>query len=529
MTRTLVDLPGIIHTKGKYQSDKDVESIKGLVKRYISSARAIILAIVSAKNDIANQAVLKYAETSDPKGARTLGIITKPDFLESNSYMEKEYFSLARNENVRFDLGWHILKNLKDGDTSGFESRNAAERAFFSEGNYSELDPENLGIVNLRTRLSRLLHSHLKKELPLVSREVDKMHHDVNNKIAQLGDRRTTVSQQRRYLMEISDSAKTIIGDALRGAYDSSFFGAVDTDGPINSGRNVRRLRAAVQHLNQQFAHRMRRHGSKYEIDLDYEWTDHVEEPIDNEESSEDEADNTEARSERNFRKMFQPFSNSKDQVKPRPLERNEAIDWVIQILCRTRGLELQGSFSPSLIGHLFREQSEPWREIAYDHVDKVAAICHTFAAMVFEHVAAPETRIRILEERVKQALAEARNKSSTELETILRELRRHPMTYNHDYARDVRKIRQMREQQSMSENARREREIAERVPVENGPLEAPMPAFTSWGKISTDVSSGRVKDMDRLAATDALDSQIAFYQVGILTYSCAAISLTLT
>ena len=57
--RTLVDLPGLIHASNKSQSEDDVDLIKSLVDKYISEARTIILAVISAKNDYANQIILK--------------------------------------------------------------------------------------------------------------------------------------------------------------------------------------------------------------------------------------------------------------------------------------------------------------------------------------------------------------------------------------------------------------------------------------------------------------------------------------
>lgn len=59
--------------------------IKPLVENYASKQRTIILAVISANNDYADQIILKMCRDFDPKGARTLGIITKPDYLRPNS------------------------------------------------------------------------------------------------------------------------------------------------------------------------------------------------------------------------------------------------------------------------------------------------------------------------------------------------------------------------------------------------------------------------------------------------------------
>jgi len=63
----------LIHAENKSQTAADVELIKDLVNEYISNERTIILAVISAKNDYANQIILKNARKIDPNGKRTLG------------------------------------------------------------------------------------------------------------------------------------------------------------------------------------------------------------------------------------------------------------------------------------------------------------------------------------------------------------------------------------------------------------------------------------------------------------------------
>ena len=107
---TIVDLPGLIHSENKLQTSADVALVSGLVRKYMRNPRSIILAIISAKNDYANQIVLKLAKEVDQPGLRTLGIITKPDTLSVGSESEAAFVGLANNEDVKFHLGWHVLR-----------------------------------------------------------------------------------------------------------------------------------------------------------------------------------------------------------------------------------------------------------------------------------------------------------------------------------------------------------------------------------------------------------------------------------
>lgn len=78
---TLVDLPGLIHSKNKMQSKEDVELITGLVDDYIKQKRTIIMAVVSAKNDYANQIILEKCRDVDHKDIEHSASSPSPIFL----------------------------------------------------------------------------------------------------------------------------------------------------------------------------------------------------------------------------------------------------------------------------------------------------------------------------------------------------------------------------------------------------------------------------------------------------------------
>lgn len=108
---TLVDLPGLILSANKRQTDADVALIHSLVNDYLSEKRTIMLAVISAKDDYANQGILTKCKDVDRDGQRTLGIVTKPDYLKPGSANENLWINLAQNKDIFFQLGWHMLKN----------------------------------------------------------------------------------------------------------------------------------------------------------------------------------------------------------------------------------------------------------------------------------------------------------------------------------------------------------------------------------------------------------------------------------
>jgi hypothetical protein len=77
---SIFDLPGLIHSENKLQSAADIQIVQDMACGYVIG-RGVILAVVSAKSDYANQIVLKLARQVGPRGRRTVGVITKPDTL----------------------------------------------------------------------------------------------------------------------------------------------------------------------------------------------------------------------------------------------------------------------------------------------------------------------------------------------------------------------------------------------------------------------------------------------------------------
>jgi GTPase SAR1 family protein len=108
---SMVDLPGIIHND--QSGTEDVAIVKQVVKGYMDNPEGIILAVVTAKNDVANQVVLQWARNSDRDGSRTVGLITMPDKTNDGSDSQRDILTLAKNQrpSFMFKLGWHVLRN----------------------------------------------------------------------------------------------------------------------------------------------------------------------------------------------------------------------------------------------------------------------------------------------------------------------------------------------------------------------------------------------------------------------------------
>lgn len=96
---------------------------------YLESPRTIILAVVQANNDIANQGIIERSRKFNKGGQRTIGIITKPDLI--NHGAESRIAALAKNQDTtKLKLGFFLLKNLSPMEllsNPGREQRESAE------------------------------------------------------------------------------------------------------------------------------------------------------------------------------------------------------------------------------------------------------------------------------------------------------------------------------------------------------------------------------------------------------------------
>ncbi len=360
---TIVDLPGLIHSETRQQSASDVELVQDVVQSYMKEPRSIILAVISAKNDYANQIVLKLARAADKKGNRTLGVITKPDTLIAGSESEAMYVSLARNQDVEFRLGWHVLKNM-DSETGEWSlaDRDVKEEEFFSEGIWGDMFRSLLGVDKLRSRLSKVLLGQIAAELPSLIDEIEVKSSACRSRLDKLGDPRATLAEQQLYLFHLSQSFQSLVKAAVDGTYNEPFF----EDAKSEPGYQ-KRIRAVVQNLNSDFADNIARRGHCREV-TDPKDTSHM----------------------------------SKDVI---PITRDKFIDHIQHLIKRTKGRELPGTFNPMIVSDLFLEQSTPWEAIARSHVDGVWKAVKEFLVHAAAYVADVTTSKALFQKIFEPAL----------------------------------------------------------------------------------------------------------------------------
>lgn len=260
---TIVDLPGLFGASDKNQTDADSTIVQNLVTNYMNQRRSIIMAVIAADNAFANQPVTRLTRNIDPSGRRTLGLLTKPDKIDRGSDSEGYYIDLAQNQNVKLALGWHVLRN-KGFDTieDTPEQRDKREAVFFADSAWSALEPEQLGVENLRKRLREVLWNRISQGLPGVKTDVQTGIRDCRNKLVQLGSARDGRKSKQKYLLNISSRLTKLVRAAIDGVYADGFFESY----PGQQDAFDRRLRANIQKILTEYSREMTADGHAQEV-----------------------------------------------------------------------------------------------------------------------------------------------------------------------------------------------------------------------------------------------------------------------
>jgi GTPase SAR1 family protein len=327
---TLVDLPGLI---ADAKDAKDIELVEEMVKMYMKSPRSIILAIVSAQKDKQTQKVLRLAREVDPRGDRTVGVITKPDTLKNSrgSVAERTYLNMAKNQDPasKLRLGWHVVRNPDYHKKDATYSRDKVEREIFSQEPWNELSKWQLGIGSLRDELTKHLFSQICSELPRVVKDIEREQAKCQQELKDLGEVRVTSGEQRKYLIGISGRFNQLVRAGLEGHW---------TPDPIFNVESMR-LRAQIRDLNDGFELMMKTNGHAFEF------------------------------SPASYRKSRESLSSGFG-ADPVLASRAHLLRKADKIIKKGRGQELPGIFDPTLVSEVFRDQSRNWQGLAHQHVE---------------------------------------------------------------------------------------------------------------------------------------------------------------
>ncbi|KAF9807177.1 hypothetical protein IEO21_08336 [Rhodonia placenta] len=177
---SFVDLPGIIATSIEGVPG-EIQLIRDLVTEYVSRPSCIILLTISCETELHNQGSFEIARLVDPKGERTIGVLTKPDRISAGD--EDTWVAILRNQNAtwRLENGWFSVKSpntreIKEGMTHE-QAREEEERFFLRTAPWCDLSMSsrgNLGSKALADRCSMVLSAFMAQRLPEIELVIQK-------------------------------------------------------------------------------------------------------------------------------------------------------------------------------------------------------------------------------------------------------------------------------------------------------------------------------------------------------------------
>ncbi|KAF1957822.1 hypothetical protein CC80DRAFT_534344 [Byssothecium circinans] len=177
---SLIDLPGYIQVTGRDQPPELKEKIADLCEKYIKAPN-VILAISAADVDLANSTALRASRKVDPRGERTIGVITKMDLVDA-----ARGASLLNDRKYALRLGYvgvvcrvpssasgPKLFNRGSGNITNAIAKN--ENAYFSS--HPEFSTEGqfaVGTASLKKKLMHVLEQTMASSLKTTSEAIQR-------------------------------------------------------------------------------------------------------------------------------------------------------------------------------------------------------------------------------------------------------------------------------------------------------------------------------------------------------------------
>ncbi|AEO70592.1 uncharacterized protein THITE_2156327 [Thermothielavioides terrestris NRRL 8126] len=484
---TLVDLPGIFHSATADQNQADKEIVDQLVASYMSQPKSIILAVVAANNQLANQAVLQVARKHDPSRERTIGVITKPDLAGPGSANERKYLDLAKGlESMhKLTLGWYVLRNPSESErSSGVDARDDIEQRFFRSGAWSSILPANRGVESLRKRLSKVLLDHIRTNLPGLIQDIEANLKKRQEALDRLGSSRSTPEELRSYLLGIAEDFQWLARDGIEGRYSNEdFFGGIE--------EQKTKLRAKLRNMNRAFDAVMNLKGARYKILWDNRGA----------------ADENPGDEDAYLRKLMDEY----DVPHPEP-KREAELNAELQLQASFNlGREFPGEANSELALQLFKKQAKPWKNIAWTHLRKVLKVCEEFVEEAFRHVIGTDetTFSAVLSDCVDPFFAEREELLRKKMQELL-------LPYEQSYGLPL------EDEFSLKMEEKTLRRLAGRLADHLGEVHPEL--FRNKARLSRQMLQKAVRNLgqvrrDEFAASRVIDMAISHYEMSLRTF----------
>ncbi|KAL7620652.1 hypothetical protein AAE478_009647 [Parahypoxylon ruwenzoriense] len=315
-------------------------------------------------HDIATQQILKRAEEVDPDGRRTIVVLTGPELLTEKATKDA-VVELVKGHRGDLQLDYYVIRNRGADDvTLDLTQRDNAERAFFSEAPWNQLERSRLGIDALCLRLQQLLMERTEHYFPVVREEVSAHLKEKRDSLELMGKSRINADQQRTYLAHVATRFSRLSRYALDAYY---------TGHPIFQNPELR-LITRIREISDAFATTLFARGHNHEFQS------REEKPFRLETQSTGSRNDLyeisfEIPDEINFPEIQMPLADP--FFCPGPIT-GDISKYIREIYLHSQGQEL-GTINNSILSAMFKEQSRKWKDLALAHVSNAILIVHHF------------------------------------------------------------------------------------------------------------------------------------------------------
>jgi hypothetical protein len=160
----IIDLPGLVQLPNQHRSQEDIDNMTWMLSDTASYLLPVV--VVPGNTDYAQAEALKIAKEHDPKGERTIGLITKPDFAEAVALVG-HYTDLINGHDVEntLPLGWVLGPNLGN---AGKENGAGLESSYWDKSVWRHNLPswDNYGIQALIKAFCAMVCRYYAAEMP---------------------------------------------------------------------------------------------------------------------------------------------------------------------------------------------------------------------------------------------------------------------------------------------------------------------------------------------------------------------------
>ncbi|KAI0108696.1 mitochondrial dynamin GTPase [Nemania sp. FL0031] len=156
---SLIDLPGYIQVVGQNQPLQLKQKISELCDKYIQAPN-VILAISAADVDLANSTALRASRRVDPRGERTIGVVTKMDLVDPTrgaAILNDKQYPLRLGYVGVVSRAPTVSALFKKGDSNLTTAITKNENAYFSS-HPLEFGPSADVAVGTSTLRKKLMH-----------------------------------------------------------------------------------------------------------------------------------------------------------------------------------------------------------------------------------------------------------------------------------------------------------------------------------------------------------------------------------